>query len=336
MSFFARGRRQTAGRLGFTLVELLVVMAIIAILVAILLPATQAAREAARRSRCKNNIRQVALAVHSFHEANNCFPYATIDYAPHDGAPSTDNPAKWHTGFVQILPFMEGDVIASRWDTKLARASTVDTDGDGYTNYMLTQMVIPTLTCPSMTPPSAPLADNRGPCSYLFSSGTPEASLLHYWSYYDVPEPQYNGAIVPVITYNADPANPSPNRRATDMKSIIDGTTNTYLLGETDFAPQGTPSTAYGGVWAMGYAGYTWGTTYHPFNNHKNTETVYGAFRSQHPNGAHFAMVDGSVAFTSDSIEPLTYAALSTRAGREIVSEGKVLLPTAVTPDEDD
>jgi hypothetical protein len=104
------------------------------------------------------------------------------------------------------------------------------------------------------------------------------------------------------------------------MASISDGTSNTFLLGETDFKPQGVPSTSMGGVWAYGYIGYAWGTTYNPFNKHNNTTTVYGAFRSEHTGGAFFAFVDGSIHFVNDSISPYTYAAMSTRAGGEVAS----------------
>lgn len=329
-------RRRCAGsqlarstRSGFTLVELLIVVTIIGILMAMLFPAAQAAREAARKAVCKNNMRQVALATLNFHEAQSTLPYATIDRLPTD---DPDQPLTWHTGLAQIMPYLEGDLIASRWNPRLRRDSQDDSDGDGYTNAMLTQMVIPTYYCPSMSPPSAPLTDNRGPSSYLFSAGTPDAQMLHYWEYYDLDEqPKFDGAVVPVIT-EIDEENPSPNVKLTRIADITDGTSYTFLLGETDFTPRGVPSTSYGGVWAFGYIGYTWGTTYHPFNNHANTSTVYGAFRSQHPNGASFAMVDGSVRFVADSIDRLTYIAQSTRAGREIISEGEVLQPIVATP----
>jgi len=297
-------------RHGFTLIELLVVIAIIAVLIALLLPAVQQAREAARRSQCKNNLRQLTLGTHLFHDSNSKFPYATRDLWP------GQTTSTWQTGLSQILPFLEQDAIARRWDPRLPRNSTVDTDGDGYTNAILQQMTIPTMLCPTMNPPSAALAEGRAPCSYLFSSGTVDVALLHYYSYYGVSEPVYNGAIVPVTTATTN----LNNKNQTAMRDITDGTSNTLMIGETDFKPAGVPSTSYGGVWGYGYIGYSWGSTFHPFNNHKNTSTVYGAFRSEHTGGAHFAFADGGVRFLSENMSNVTYQALATRAGGEIVS----------------
>jgi prepilin-type N-terminal cleavage/methylation domain-containing protein/prepilin-type processing-associated H-X9-DG protein len=301
-------RASTFGRSAFTLIELLVVIAIIAVLIALLVPAVQKVREAAARTQCLNNLKQVALATHSFHDATKSLPHAVRDYQPGEST------ATYVTGFIQILPYLEKDDVARRWNPKLPAKSTDDSDGDGFTNASLQQISIPTFVCPLMAPPSGPLADNRAPSSYLFCAGNQDVTSFHYGS-----ETAFNGAIVPVKDRIKSPTSPNAGTR-TNLMSIVDGTSNTFLVGETDFTPRGAPSVEMGGVWAYGYIGYAWGTTYHPFNKHDNTETVYGAFRSQHTGGAHFALADGSVRFVHTTIPSNIYQAFGSRAGGEMAS----------------
>ncbi len=305
------------GRRAFTLVELLVVIAIIGILVALLLPAVQSAREAARRMSCGNNLKQVALATHNFHDTYKEFPYATRDRLEGDSGDT------WSTGFIQILPFLEADAMAQRWDNEEPRNSTDDHDGDGWTNALLQQQVIPTYLCPSMVLPAGPLgaAENRAPSSYLFSAGTPSSVMLHYGVYFPGGEPAFDGAIVPIKTHIAPPAAAGPNhRRPTRFADITDGTSNTFLAGESDFMPRGVPSTDMGAVWAYGYIGYSWGTSNRKLNDHNipTTAGTYGCFRSQHPGGVEFALTDGSVRFVTETIDHSVYQAVSTRAGGEV------------------
>jgi prepilin-type N-terminal cleavage/methylation domain-containing protein/prepilin-type processing-associated H-X9-DG protein len=302
--------RASQRRAGFTLIELLVVIAIIGIVVALLLPAVQTAREAARRTSCMNNMKQVALATQMFHGTYNKLPYAVLDYQPNETT------ASYYTGLIQILPFLEGDYVAQKWNPNLPRNSTLDPDGDGMTNAMLQQMLIPSYVCPSMVAPAGPLggAENRAYCSYLFCAGSQDVTVFHY-----PPEVTFDGAIAPVKNPEIAANVNTVNRNQTGLKDIVDGTSATFLLGETDFMPKGKPSTEYGGLWAYGYIGYSWGSTFHPFNKHNNTVTVYGAFRSQHPGGGNFALCDGSTRHIATGIEHSLYKALSTRFNGEAI-----------------
>lgn len=318
-------------RSGFTLIELLVVIAIIAVLIALLLPAVQQAREAARRSQCKNNLKQVMLATHMFHDTFNKFPASRRDVTEEEvarvdairaGGGTASYTLSYVSGFVAILPYLEQDAIAKHWNpTQKTTDDTVITNG--WTNKKLTSQKIPTYLCPTMALPPA-LSGDRAPASYMMSIGTGNSSYAVYGP--SDPStllpgetvPTYDGAFVNV--FSPDDTEHS-HLKETKIRDFTDGTSNTYMFGESDFSPRGSVSGDYGSVWAYGYF-YAWGTSYRKLNfrDYVDGGATYGSFRSQHTGGAHFAMADGSVMFMSENIDYGIYQALATRASGEVVS----------------
>lgn len=305
-------------RLAFTLIELLVVIAIIAILIALLVPAVQKVREAASRTQCQNNLRQIGIATHGFHDLHKVFPSATT------GSPN------FYSGFVQIMPFLEQDPIAKRWNKDLGATDNSTFATLGYSNMSLGKSIVPTYLCPTMTPPGVALANDRAYSSYLFVSGT-----FSPYSFSSLTASAMDGAIVPY-----SPATGQTTK--VRMTSISDGTSNTLMVGECDFALKKSPgnptATSYDGSgpqWSYAYTGFSWTTSFGKLNSHlaysaaEATAMGYasqyeiggpGNFRSQHTGGVFFAMADASVQFLSETIPHPTFRALSTRAGGEIAS----------------
>ena len=199
-------------RTASTLIELLVVIAILAILLGQLLPAVQKVRAAAR-IKCANNLKQTGLACRNYHHSNGRFPYAVMDYQPGQIT------GTYVLGWIAILPFMEQDAIAKKWDPTQPQNRTVDSDGDGYTNFMLEQMPIPTFTCPAMVAPNGTSAgslgtapETRAPSSYLFSVGTPICYQARNESYANL---ACDGVVTPSGTRRTPPTHPSVTRPST-------------------------------------------------------------------------------------------------------------------------
>jgi prepilin-type N-terminal cleavage/methylation domain-containing protein/prepilin-type processing-associated H-X9-DG protein len=289
------------GRAGFTLIELLVVIAIVGILAALLLPAIQAARECSRRMACKNNLKQIGLAVQNYHSAMNHLPPPKIGGGQFNALGGT---------LVALLPYLEENARFAQYDM----AKPVD-HAD---NLPITSKPVDVYLCPSMALPRAvpePASDEKlGPGSYIISSRTDYANFGELDGAFDNP--------------SAD------GRYELGMQDITDGTSKTLLAGEINYGvqkmlwsncPALNGTTMWGDqTWAHGYWALAWGHMAAKFPAIYNNSTEYApphsnrAFRSDHPGGVQFVFVDGSVQFISNESSPDVRRALVTRAGDEV------------------
>lgn len=293
---------------GFTLVELLVVIAIIGILVALLLPAVQAAREAGRRSQCLNNLKQLALAQHNFHDTMKTFP---------SGAQASAGPS-WK---VYIFPYIEQMPLYSKCDLNVSFMTAYSG-----ANVILTDVNIPAFVCPSNPMPAMAIIDgvNTQVTDYMGIAGAdpdPSGAALSTSN-------QHNG------TYSSHGVL-SPIKKA-KMASVTDGTSNTLMISEhSNYTKVGSTiidnRNKHHGSWygfnsnpgTNPWAGAqdTWGNGTTTVRYQINTEgQPAGAncnwcsnlpLKSAHPGGAVAALVDGSVTFLSQTTDFTTLRLLS-------------------------
>jgi prepilin-type N-terminal cleavage/methylation domain-containing protein/prepilin-type processing-associated H-X9-DG protein len=317
---------KNAPRRGFTLIELLVVIAIIAVLIGLLLPAVQKVREAAARMKCSNNLKQIALASHHYHDSRGRFPTGARLPVDVGGIP-TGGTNMW----VELLPYFEQDNLYKKWDANDNRNNVASARN-------ATQaQVIKILLCPSDR-----LAE---PVWEL----TAETVASPPWSRGFYGLSSYGGSAGKHAVHSGGP--PSFPRISRDgvfyldsnirLTDVTDGTSNTFLFGERlHYDPEfdrlrplvWPDATAVGGWGRWGYvanAGVMFQVTLHtaapinyrvrPGGDFATLENRGCAFGSSHPGGANFAFADGSVRFLSDSTPVPTLQALSTRAGGEVV-----------------
>ena len=300
-------------RRAFTLIELLVVIAIIAILIALLLPAVQQAREAARRTQCKNNLKQIGLAVHNYNDVYTCLPNANCGISETSGG----------SLFVSILPFIDQSNAYNLFDFNQSNSATY--------NVNVTSQKLPFYLCPTspMRRAVPSCSDDRGraPGHYAVCGGTEDYNI--YWSPTSSdPRPIQNGAIV----YTESTVG------KVRFRDITDGTSSTLMVGETaynlpDYKFTSSSSSCNGQsrygytYWANPYPGSAVCFTAADFNPHDIADdSVFDSnwrksFRSDHVGGAQFVFVDGSVHFLSENIDADLLDALATRNGGEVIGE---------------
>ena len=311
----------------FTLVELLVVIAIIGILIALLLPAVQAAREAARRSQCTNNLKQIALASHNYHDTFKSFPPGGLSPGECCATPHLTNWA------ICLLPFIEQQSLFDRYNQNL-------TNEDPANAFVREQIVAP-YSCPSDRHATKLERPDSGPGSALnYRHGSYRAVAGSHWdernqvraSGHSWNIPGQSGtafatsARLAGIYHKVRPGHSSQIADVEKMSSVTDGTSNTLAFGE-QYAPE---TTRRGTFWAYTYTTYNAsGAWPHPGNlldydacgrlpGPPWSECIDG-WGSAHPGGGNFAAADGSVHFISDTTDYRMFCNLCTMAGGENV-----------------
>ena len=340
--FGRRGRNRCLDDSGFTLIELLVSIAVIAILIALLLPAVQQTRETARRVQCKNNLKQIALAVHNYHDANGMFPLSTVyGYVPGPynaaGPPIQPGFQRSQTWLLALLPHMEESPLYNLINFNAPIYGQLDLNGNP-----IIAAKVPLLHCPS--------------------------DLLIDPPYFDMENTNYSGNAGPfwaIAAWTRDPlCGVFTDFLNTSLSNIKDGTTNTIMLAEASTygfeggpenwvngggQPRGTdtgvPRTAFVTSSSNSADPNNWYPMVHPdgmrgwyFWRLANGGAIvkamgpfcHGFFgindewagaSSVHPGGANFAMCDGSTRFISQTLQgganTSIWWALCTRYGQE-------------------
>ena len=301
-------------RQGFTLIELLVVIAIIAILIGLLVPAVQKVREAAARTQCINNMKQIALSVHSYHDVNKRIPPNAINIAYSWGTDSTYSSTQTWTWIARILPYLEQGNLSTKYNIPLGTLG-------GATAGLPSPMSV--LSCPSATDAigSAPTDwPNIGGVSMSLTNYRGVCGSNWAWGNFTNTGPSGNNNGLDAgdgVFYRSD-----GNRKLT-LIGISDGTSNTLMIGESTHNYD-----QHCGGWA--YPNYVTGTCAIPLNyddgppgtpsaGYSNWPNRY-SFRSSHPGGGNFAKADATVIFIANSIDINVYRALATIKGGETVS----------------
>ena len=311
-------------RRAFTLVELLVVIAIIGILIALLLPAVQAAREAARRAQCTNNLKQIGIGLHNYHDSFKVFPPTIIR-----GSTGNNEPSQGTVWSGSILPYIEQKPL---WDKIVGHGFYINWADNGV-NEDVAKTKLAVYQCPSAPENSEtwdePRQDNssainaRYRANYgvvisgsiginrgLYVTGGTDRSTQNQ-QYFDDAGPtdaRFDGPFTNVNTCYS-------------FAHITDGSSNTLFVGERARKNISNRNYIYiGTANAWDQHGRFCGSTGIELNSTDTSQRGHGCFASMHPGGALFLLGDGSSRFLGETIDRYIYSSLGTRAGGEAVS----------------
>ena len=328
-------------RPGFTLIELLVVIAIIAVLIALLLPAVQSAREAARRAQCVNNLKQIGLAMHNYHDVNQKFPLGRVVEIGAGGAVSTSRAYSPHS---QVLPYLEQSPLYQAINFSLTWNPDPSTGYDG--NSTVRASVVSGFLCPSdaastipagyagtnyrasegsnflfghgKTDPSNVNGSMRSPDGLFFANeskgvadttdGTSNTAMFSEHVIGD-----FNQA---VATEHGDTFNPGVYPTTQDEAVRVCREMDWRDLGKQGYSDVGAP-------WIYGYHSTT---SYYHVGPPSSRSCMFPPLRisttanSKHPGGVNVLLGDGSVRFIKDTVNIQTWRAMGSRNLGEIVS----------------
>lgn len=285
-------------RSGFTLVELLVVIAIIGVMVGLLLPAVQAAREAARRMSCSNNLKNLGLALHNYHDSFNQFPVGHQYRGSFDGDPLDADGGSGFGWAIGILSFIEQGNQFARFNPAYPAGENTITG-----NREVCKTPLALFSCPSDTKP--PQRTDGAIEDSATSSYQGAGSSYDGWAGAAV------GALPPAGRFNG--VFDRDNRgQDVGLRDITDGTTNTILVSEVrwnmdlngrnrgriyagkdivDWAQGATNALLVNGQWAINWTAL------------EGNPQPHRTASSNHPGGAQFAFADGSVHFISETVQ---------------------------------
>lgn len=303
---------------GFTLVELLVVIAIIGVLVSLLLPAVQAARETARRMSCSNNLRQIGLAIHTYHDTYLALPPSRASFTNNEGK-STLNGLQ-----MLILPYLEQSNVVNIYDSSKGF--------DHATNQIAINTKMPMYICPS-SPGGGNRKVNLIDVSSTTQTPTGTAAINNYYPVRNVRNAAnvlLEGSFAAAI--DGQLSGLGGGGLCANLASIIDGTSNTFwfveIAGRPDYfvlRKQVTPVASgiylfspWAGNTAMALNSYTADGLLQKGPCMMNCTNQFQPY-SMHPAGCMFGIADGSVRFFPQTMDGDTFRALGSPGGAEAV-----------------